>query len=205
MKKGAATGASQFSALPSSAAWRITGEPDREGFEVAHFEQQRGGVVIRGTSLGTEDGKLWSLRYVIALDAAWCTRSASIESASGERLKLRSNGNGRFTVNGKREPRLDGCFDLDLEASLVTNMMPARRLALRVGQASDAPAAYVRTNKLKVERLEQSYARLADARRHVIFDYESPRFGYRAALRFARDGLVVDYPHIGKRVLGREL
>jgi uncharacterized protein len=192
----------RFSALPRSAAWRILGEPRREGFEVAHFEQQRDGVVIRGTSLGTEDGKPWSIRYIIELDAAWCTRKASIESANGERLKLRSNGNGRFSVDGKRDPRLDGCFDLDLEASLVTNMMPAHRLALRVGQASDAPAAYVRSNKLKVERLEQRYARLPDAKGQVRFDYESPRFGYRATLCFARDGLVVDYPHIGARVSG---
>jgi uncharacterized protein len=191
-----------FRALPRVAAFRILGEPERQGFEVAHFEQRRGGVVIRGTSLGSEDGKLWSLRYVIELDAAWRTRSATIESASGERLKLRSDGNGRFSVDGKRDARLDGCFDLDLEASLVTNTMPAHRLALRVGQASDAPAAYVRSNGLEVERLEQRYARLPDDKGRVIFDYESPRFGYRAALRFARDGLVVDYPHIGTRVSG---
>lgn len=190
----------QFSSLPRSAAWRILGEPERQGFEVAYFEQTRGGVVIRGTSLGSEGGKRWSIRYVIELDAAWCTRRATIESPSGERLTLRSNGKGRFTVDGKRDPRLDGCLDVDLEASLVTNMMPAHRLALRVGQASDAPAAYVRSNRLKVERLEQRYARLADAKGRVVFDYESPRFGYRAALRFARDGLVVDYPHIGTRV-----
>ena len=44
--------------------------------------------------------------------------------------------------------------------------------------------------------------RLPDANGQVIFDYESPRFGYRAALRFARDGVVVDYPHIGTRVSG---
>lgn len=201
MKQRAEPALRKFSALPRSAAWRILGEPAREGFEIAHFEQQRGGVVIRGTSLGTEGGKLWSIRYVIELDAAWCTRRASIESESGERLKLQSDGKGRFRVNGKRDARLDGCLDVDLEASLVTNMMPAHRLALRVGQSSEAPAVYVRSNKLKVERLEQRYARLPDEERQVIFDYESPRFGYRAALRFARDGLVVDYPHIGTRVL----
>jgi hypothetical protein len=190
----------EFSALPRVAAWRILGAPSREGFEVAHFERQRGGIVIRGTSVGTEAGRPWSLRYVIELDAAWRTRSAVIESDTGERLKVRSNGNGRFTVNGRRDARLDGCLDLDLEASLVTNMMPVHRLALRVGQAAEAPAAYVRSNKLKVERLEQRYARLPDAKGELIFDYESPRFGYRAALRFARDGLVIDYPHIGARV-----
>jgi hypothetical protein len=190
----------KFSALPKVAAWRILGEPDREGFEVAYFEPQGGGFVIRGTSVGTEGGEHWSIRYVIEIDGSWCTRSATIESASGERLKLRSDGKGRFSVNGKRAPSLDGCFDVDLEASLVTNMMPAHRLALRVGQGSEAPAAYVRTSQLTVERLEQRYARLPDKKGHVVFDYESPRFGYRAALRFARDGLVVDYPHIGARV-----
>ena len=32
-----------------------------------------------------------------------------------------------------------------------------------------------------------------------IFDYESPRFCYRADLQFGRDGLVVVYPEIGVR------
>jgi hypothetical protein len=102
-------------------------------------------------------------------------------------------------IGGERCAQLDGCLDLDLEASLVTNMAPVHRLSLRVGQRSEAPAVYVRTRNLKVERLEQTYARIPDAGGRVVFDYESPRFSYRADLQFARDGLVLVYPNIGWR------
>jgi hypothetical protein len=78
-------------------------------------------------------------------------------------------------------------------------MAPVHRLSLRVGQRSDAPAVYVRTKALEVERLEQTYARIPDAGGRIVFNYESPRFSYRAELQFARDGLVAVYPHIGER------
>jgi hypothetical protein len=189
----------KFSSLPRSAAWRIFSEGDREGFEVARFEKKRDGVVAHGTSVGCEGGKGWAIRYTIELDSRWCTRSATIESEGSKLLKVRSNGAGRWTIDGERRALLDGCLDLDLEASLVTNMAPVHRLSLRVGQRSVAPAVYVRTKNLKVERLEQTYARLPDVGGRAVFDYESPRFAYRADLEFARDGLVVVYPQIGAR------
>jgi hypothetical protein len=196
--KGAAA---RFSALPRVGGWRFIEQ--QSGFEVTRFAKQGGGAILSGTSVGTEAGQLWSLRYVIRLDARWCARSATIENDLGQRLKVRADGAGRWIVNGRRSAVVDGCLDLDLEASLVTNMAPVRRLALRVNESSEAPAAYVRHENLKVERLEQTYRRVADKGRFFQFDYDSPRFGYHARLSFARDGLVVDYPHIGVRVAAR--
>ena len=190
--------AARFSALPRAGAWRFVAP--QAGFEVTRFEMRKQGAVLSGTSVGMEAGEPWSLRYVIQLDARWHTRSATIENDSGQRLQVRTDGAGRWLVNGRRYPLLDGCLDLDLEASLVTNMAPVRRLALRVNEKSEAPAAYVRHWNLKVERLEQTYRRVADGNGCFRFDYDSPRFGYHARLEFARDGLVVDYPRIGRRV-----
>ena len=166
---------------------------------MARFEKKRDGVIVHGNSVGSEGGKQWAIRYTIELDAQWCTRKATLESEGQKPVKIRSNGAGRWTIDGERLARLDGCLDLDLEASLVTNMAPVRRLSLRVGQSSAAPAVYVRTKNLKVERLEQTYSRIPDAQGWIVFDYESPRFCYRADLQFARDGLVVVYPEIGER------
>jgi hypothetical protein len=73
-------------------------------------------------------------------------------------------------VNGRHSALVDGCFDLDLEASLVTNMAAVRRLALRVGERSDAPAAYVRHRDHRLERLEQTYRRAADKNGLLQFD-----------------------------------
>jgi hypothetical protein len=185
-------------ALPRAGAWRFVAP--HAGFEVVRFEVRKRGVVLSGTSVGMAAGQLWCLRYVIQLDARWHTRSATIEDDSGQRLKVRTDGAGYWHVNGRRYRLLDGCLDLDLEASLVTNMAPVRRLALRVNEGSAAPAAYVRHQNLKVQRLEQTYRRASDGNGCFRFDYDSPRFGYHARLEFARDGLVVDYPGIGRRV-----
>jgi uncharacterized protein len=166
---------------------------------VARFEMRRDGVIVHGSSVGMESGNRWAIRYRIELDSRWCARRAEIESEGSDTLKVRTDGAGRWMIGGARRPKLDGCLDLDIEASVVTNMAPVRRLALRVGQSTEAPAVYVRTKSLKVERLEQSYARIPDAAGRVVLDYASPRFSYRADLQFARDGLVAIYPDIGER------
>lgn len=121
---------------------------------------------------------------------------------AGTDLTVVADGAGHWTVDGEPRPDLEGCRDLDLEASIVTNTMAVHRLALGVGGEGVSSAAYVRTDGLAVERLEQTYRRLPDADGRLLFDYSAPRFGYRDILRFGRDGLAVDYPGIGRRVGG---
>jgi hypothetical protein len=57
----------------------------------------------------------------------------------------------------------------------------------------------VRTRDLRVERLEQSYARLPNAGIRSRYDYVSPSFDFRAVLVYDQFGLVLDYPHIAIR------
>ncbi len=70
------------------------------------------------------------------------------------------------------------------------------RLALAVGAAAEAPAAYVRADGLAIERLEQRYERIADRR----YDYRAPAFDFRCELAYDRHGLVLEYPGIAVRV-----
>jgi hypothetical protein len=115
-------------------------------------------------------------------------------------LVVESDGAGTWTVNGEQDAALSGCVDIDLEGSVVTNTLPVHRLELSVGAQGSSSAAYVRTDGLRVERLDQTYRRLPSDGATTRFDYESPRFGYHDVLRFGPDGLVVDYPGIGARV-----
>jgi hypothetical protein len=99
--------------------------------------------------------------------------------------------------------RLDGCLDVDLESSALTNAFPVHRLGLDVGERADTPAAYVRALDLSVERLEQSYVRLDDddgGRRR--YHYAAPGFAFECELTYDDSGLVLDYPrHRGARRL----
>ncbi len=187
-----------FAPLPAIAAWRLTGA--HEGFEIARFRSEPDRITLMGTTVGIEDGAAWDLRYTIALDTSWRVQLAVIERGDGRRLEIARDGAGHWILDGALLSALDGDLDLDLEGSVVTNTIPVHRLALGVGEHAAAPAAYVRATTLTLERLDQMYARLGDEDGLLVFDYASPRFGYHDRLRFAPDGLVVDYPNIGSRV-----
>jgi hypothetical protein len=110
-----------------------------------------------------------------------------------------SDGGGRWLIDGEVAAHLDGCLDIDLEASAMTNALPVRRLGLASGDNAAAPAAYARIAKRKVERLDQFYARLDDQDDRLTFDYQAPAFVFRCRLIYDTAGLVLDYPGIGIR------
>ena len=108
---------------------------------------------------------------------------------------------GHWLVDGEVAPWLDGCLDVDVEASAATNALPVHRLALTRDGRAPAPAAYVRAADAEVERLEQTYVRLPDDGDRQRYDYSSPRFDYQGILIYDRFGFVIDYPGIAERVL----
>jgi len=188
-------------ASTTAAAWRHVG--GREGFEVVFLvDTAGGGRRLEGRVCAVEDGRTWAVRYDIAVDAAWRTRSASIRTRTAHGCRavtVEADGDGGWLVDGERAPALDGCLDVDLEASAATNAFPVARLGLAVGAAADAPAAYVRVLDPAVGRLEQRYARIADDGGQRRFRYAAPAFGFEAMLAYDASGLVVDYPGIAVR------
>jgi hypothetical protein len=94
---------------------------------------------------------------------------------------------------------LDGCLDVDLESSALTNAFPAHRLGLDIGEATQAPAAYVRAADLSVERLEQRYFRLDNGPRGERYRYTAPAFDFECDLTYDEVGLVLDYPGLAIR------
>jgi hypothetical protein len=187
--------------LPPTAAWRHL--DGRVGFEVLFLRREADGYRFEGHSTAVEDGEAWSVRYALTVDPDWTTRSAHVVGLSAEganEVSLAADGAGGWQVDGRPTPQLDGCLDVDLEASAFTNAFPVRRLGLGVGERADAPAVYVRALDLSVERLEQHYARLPDDGEHLRYDYESPAFDYRDELVYDEFGLVLSYPGLAVRV-----
>ena len=157
-----------------------------------------------GQTTALEEGEVWTVEYAIVVDESWRTRRAGIvgRSAPGRReLTLESDGAGRWQLDGEPASRLDGCLDVDLESSSFTNAFPVHGLGLPIGQAAEAPAAYVRALDLSVERLEQRYLRIENDGQRQRYDYVSPRFDFRCVLVYDESGLVLDYPGIACRVV----
>ena len=194
--------AMRFAPLPQTAAWRHVDAHD--GFESVFLRDVASGHVIDGHTAAVEDGEVWAVHYTVEVDERWLTQHCRVWSwsAHGEReTQLSRDAAGRWRIDGVLAPELDGCFDVDLEASACTNMLPVRRCWPALHRTMDVPAAYVRTPDLAIERLEQSYFRLSCDNDDLLFEYRSPRFGFEDELRFGPDGLVLDYPGIATRVV----
>ena len=187
--------------LPAMAAWRHL--EARDGFEVLFLRREHDRYHLDGYSTAIQEGEAWGIRYALILDREWATRSAHVvgqSSSSAHEVLLEGDGSGEWQVDGESAPQLSGCFDVDLEASACTNALPVHRLGLGVGEGANAPAAYVRAPVLRVERLEQSYARLASDGDEARYEYVAPAFDFKAVLTYDRFGFVLDYPGIAVRV-----
>lgn len=186
--------------LPSAAAWRH--RDARQGFEVVYFHTADGGYRVDGYTTAVEDDQPWVVEYTILVDASWTTRGARVTARwpTGTRqIEIEADGRGRWQVDGAYAAHLDGCLDVDLESSSMTNALPVRRAAMSVGERASLPAAYVRALDLSVERLEQEYLRVADEGGNQRYDYTAPRFDFRCRLVYDPSGLVLDYPGIAVR------
>jgi hypothetical protein len=189
-----------FVSLPSQAAWQHRGV--RNGFEVVFLRARDSGCLISGCTTAIEDGTAWSVEYTIELDSGGATRSARVSgrSAAGSRSAvLEGDGMGRWLVDGEPAPQLEGCLDVDLESSAMTNALPVRRLGLAVAGQAAAPAAYVHAVGLAVDRLEQTYLRAPDGSAGHCYDYTAPVFDFQCRLVYDHSGLVIDYPGIAIR------
>src|SRR3954447_27201 len=188
-------------ALPFVACWghRVA----REGFEVTFRSPVRGGGVrFDGTTVAVESGAPFEVRYEIEVDDRWVTRSAVVRSRTvtgSQDVRLRSDGEGHWDLDGRTIADLDGCLDVDLESSVLTNALPILRAAPRIGSHLDAPAAYVRVSDLSVGRLAQEYQRLADGPGTHRFLYRAPAFDFESEIRYAEDGLVEEYDGLAVR------
>lgn len=189
--------------FPPAAAWAHVDA--RDGFESVFFDQvPDGGVRIEGACAAVEEGVAWLVRYVITTDSRWHTRSAVIDGrssvASHRTVTINGDGDGHWTVDGLSRPDLDGCFDVDLEASACTNALPLRHLDLDDHETVDAPAVYVRASGLAVTRLAQDYTLSDDAGADTYrFGYRSPTFDVESVLTYDHTGLILDYPGLAHR------
>jgi uncharacterized protein len=185
---------------PPSAAW--SHQDARSGFEVVYLQPVDDSHVLRGVTTAVEDRGPWIVDYEIRVDEGWRTRSARVtgrfETGSRTRL-LEADGEGRWLVDDEPAPYLDGCLDVDLESSAVTNALPVRRLGLLSGATAHAPAAYVGVADLAVWRLEQRYSRVGDLGGRQHYDYTAPAFDFACRLVYDAAGLVVSYPGIAVR------
>lgn len=181
----------------SSMLWRRLDQPGHESSRLAH---EQGRIVLSGTAVFGHQQQTCRLDYTVACDPEWHTLSAKVAGWLGDATVVVEVGvdvQQRWTLNGIECPQVAGCQDIDLSFSPSTNLLPIRRLALRVGERANVRAAWLRFPTFSLEPLDQVYEHFGDDR----YRYESAGGAFITVLQVNSVGFVTNYPGLWQQEL----
>jgi len=167
------------------------------GLEHVDIRPADGGLDISGVVIAQEGETQFGLSYRLKLDALWHTKDVQLKTTSGHVLHLESDGRGHWQENGKDQPALQGCIDVDIQATPLTNTLPIRRLDLETGERMEIRLCYITVPDLAVFASNQRYTALEAG---SLYRFESLEDGFTADLPVDQDGFVLDYPGLFKRL-----
>ena len=197
--------------------------PEPQRIDSAHVNLEADSLRAHGASLTAS----YALDYRLETEPGWVTRELNVRSRGDgwwRSLVLRRSGGGEWSADwtGRARPDrklggeglgslpselpdLDGALDCDLGLCPLTNTMPILRhdlvSASHRGNADshDLVMALVSVPDLTVRRAEQRYTvsdPVDEVGALVVFASE----GFRTTIEADADGLVVNYPGLGRRV-----
>jgi hypothetical protein len=173
-----------------SIIWRRLDTP---GHEWAQGLADESGSQFHGTSIFVDEGKPCFLEYLVACDTDGETISVEVLGEVGDDLieiEILVGDDGVWTMNEEEIGEVEGCVDIDLNFSPITNTLPIRRLNLAVGASQKVAAAWLRFPSFKLERFEQTYTRVDENTYH----YESRDGEFKRDLTVDEYGMVTNYP-----------
>ena len=155
--------------LITAVMWRSL---DHAGAEYFDLWEVKGGWLLRGRGTRVHRQSPLGFDYDIFCDRGWETRrvDVNVRMRSKERsLQLKIGPKKRWLADGEEQVNLRGCHDVDLLWTPAMNMLPIRRLSLKIGQSREVVSAWVRFPELSTRPLRQKYTRLGKTR----YRYES--------------------------------
>jgi len=183
--------------------WIPEDEPGIEDVLIMH-EPTRG-TGFSGAVVRLWEGQPLRVTYPLDCDAEWRVRELQMSGESeavGERaIRLYADAAGNWKDDkGQPLDALQGCTDVDIMLTPLTNTLPIRRLQLAPGESREISVVYIAAPDLSVRPFRQRYTRLDDADGGQRYRYESLDSGFTVVLPVDDDGFVVDYPGIWRRV-----
>jgi len=153
------------------------------------------GWTAAGTMVAVLDGRPACVSYRISVARDGTTRALDIhESVGGASLSVHGDGRGQWwSADGVPRPGLDGCIDVDISTTPLTNTLPVRRLALAVGDSAEITVGYVDVPSMSALSATQRYTRLDKS----TYRYASGSFA--ANVSVDSDGVVTTYDGLWSR------
>lgn len=148
-----------------------------------------------------DDGAPFRLTYRLHWDKGGLLRSADMKARKGSQIRslsLRVNDAGHWTSrDGEPLQHLDGCVDIDIWPTPLTNSFPIWRSKLQIGERREFYMAWVSAPALTVEAKHQAYTRLEEQ----LYRFESlDGTGFEATLPVDDEGFVLHYPELFRRI-----
>jgi hypothetical protein len=181
-----------------------------DGRGLEHLRLDVGATAVRADSLiiaVTDEGRPFRVRYMIDCDQDWAVSHARIEVIEEpirvlEVIADTRSGQWTDSATGVELP-LNGCVDIDIYPSPFTNTLPMRRLGISVvaGRPVTIDVAWVALPELTIHAARQEYTLLDRGPDHARWRFQALDSGFVAELATDRDGLVLDYPGIARRIL----
>ena len=166
------------------------------------------------TQVGTQPMP-YRLSYHLATAPGFRTQElVAVSEGAGwrRRLELRCGPDGTWSSAIESEgqanlpqigelPDLSDAIDCDVGRSPLTNTLPVLRLGLLDGGEAQLAMAWVSVPDLRVLRSEQRYEFVSAGPDEVIIRYVGRHRSYVGELAFDRDGIVLDYPGLARRLV----
>jgi hypothetical protein len=182
------------------ALWSAT---DDDGFEHVLVTETADGFIADGVIVRRGERGPYRATYRLEGDGSWRVRRLSLANPafSSKPLELWSDGEGNWRGSDHEAiPVLEGCIDVDIQASPFTNTLAIRRLALDCGESADIDAVFLRPQDLTAQRASQRYTFLERRDDGATYRYESRTSGFQVDLPVDGDGLLLAYPGYFRRM-----
>ncbi len=177
-----------------SACWRRLDTPGHDACRLRRTEE---GWLLEGTAVFRHEGGAAVLRYSVACDRDWMSRSGEVRGWIGTQdfhFRMNRTEAGLWTLDGAVCNGLENCSDLDFGFTPATNILQLRRLGLAVGESAEAPTAWLDVPEGVLKLLPQRYER----RSELTYWYEAPSAGYEGLLELDPEGFARTYPGLWK-------
>lgn len=167
-----------------------------DGREELTFRINSNGLLAESVITWRNQEQKHLTKYEIACRPDWSTKYVKIFQDNHHQLTLMGDGKGNWQDNHNQAIKeLEGCVDIDFQATPSTNILPVRRLHAKAKQRRQIRVVYMTFPELHYYPVEQFYTKLNNEE----WLFEQPEDNFSATIKVDENGFVTDYPGLFKR------
>ena len=156
------------------------------------------GADIKSSIIGCYYSVIYKLDYQITTNHLWETTFLTIKSQLNDIVRtanFQSDTKRNWFVNGKYIEKLNGCIDIDISLTPLTNTLPINRLKLAEKTNKQIQVLYLDILGQQINPVHQKYTRLS----RNEYKYENVPNNFESIITVDELGLVMKYPELFER------